>query len=894
MSSISIAWVGLSAIKRKSSKNPACFAGTLLLFMFFLLPARISNAGVIKLVDFTAPDIAYRTYAQLTGLYYDCATSGACLGIHQSLWDERCREANIVGGPYSCDHVEVRMTVIGPGPNNSNVFGTIAKYFFGAPPGTVPNVPADIEADSIVPVVNCPSSIGWRVIDGAGNNNLNSNSVLCLRERTVYETNPPVGGAGPGGGGPGSGGPGGGGPGGDGPGGDGPGGDGPGGGGGPDGPPSKDSPSGGGGCDKAEPPVSFGNPISASLGLKEQIESVYRDPRGALSFYFQYQSNNNAFGFALLPVFTHNFDIRLMLPKSVPAVPESFNFAVVRRFKKTAIFDSTTMTSITPDNTSLLAAVPVSGGNEWVFTDRSSGEILLFDSAGRLKSKSHSGGQRVTLTYSVAGDTGYPVEGLLKKITDQFGREIQLTYSQQAKLLGITDPSGQQYSFAYDGASANCSNCGLLSSITFPDSTQRLFHFNEAANNPSTDQSLLTGVTNQLGVRESTFKYYASGLAQSTERAGGVYKYQFDYISYMNSTKITNPLGTDFVQSYSFDAGGIRFNSVDQPAGAGCPLASRSVSRDANFNISTAYNLLGVPTSYTYDLARNVELSRKDSAGQPNERVISKQWHPHWDLVVREAAPKQIASFIYNGQPDPTNSNALSSCVPASAPALPNSKVIARLCKVVLQATSDLTGNNAFAAVPVGVPRVWSYTYDSDGQLITAKAPRVDLVSQVTYEYYASNDVALPKKWTRGDLKKSTSAVGHITTFDKYDPSGRLLQLTNPVGAVSAFTYSPRGWLTSSVATSGGTSLSRTNEYWATGKVKKSTGTDGSFISYEYDPAQRLFKVTDSSGAKIVYSRDGLGNPMTEEYVDSVGVTRHKILRGYDALGRLQSVTGVR
>jgi YD repeat-containing protein len=63
-------------------------------------------------------------------------------------------------------------------------------------------------------------------------------------------------------------------------------------------------------------------------------------------------------------------------------------------------------------------------------------------------------------------------------------------------------------------------------------------------------------------------------------------------------------------------------------------------------------------------------------------------------------------------------------------------------------------------------------------------------------------------------------------------------------------------------------------------------------LTFGYDAAHRLTSVTDSAGNKIVYTLDAMGNRTNESVQDASGTLVKNVGRIFDALGRLQVVTG--
>ena len=647
-----------------------------------------------------------------------------------------------------------------------------------------------------------------------------------------------------------------------------------------------------------------GNPIHPSTGNKLQIETDYRGDGGnGLRFVRTYRSDRNgwahnyqAFAIDLTASSTSN--------NSLPTGACSVNVGSVTKQSYCFPYDTNEQTNdlilqrangrklnfgtasglgpTTPDIDDRV----IKTANGWtIYTD--SNTVEQYDTTGRLTSSRDRNGQLLNFNYSDNSTSASiaPRAGLLIRVTDAFGRQLNFTYNAQSRMNTMTDPSGSQTIYAYDEASSTVvsgSNpVGNLTSVTYPDGKKRLYWYNEQDKTTGTDLPYtLTGITDENGTRFAIFKYDATGRAISTEYANSAQKYSITYDQPEVQSTVIDPLGTARTYNYQILFGAVRDNGQTQPIGpsASCPASASSITYDTNANIQSRKNFNGNTTMYGYDLIRNLETSRTEAFQTPQERTISTAWHSYWRLPIKVAEPRKRTTYVYNGD---TYNGSVVSCAPAGA--MVGNQPIGVLCKRIEQATTDANGSQGFNAALDNsvVTRTWSYTYNNTGQVLTVTSPRTDILDQTTYVYDP-----------QGNLTSATNAVGHITTLGNYDANGRVGTITDPKDIVTTLTYWPRGWLkTRSVALGSLTELT-SYDYDNAGQLKKVTLPDASFLQYTYDDAHRLIDVTDNLGNTIHYTPDAMGNHVKEEAKDPNHVLRRQIIRVIDALNRPYQITG--
>ena len=683
-------------------------------------------------------------------------------------------------------------------------------------------------------------------------------------------------------------------------------------------------------------------PVFAETGLKRQVETDYLDPLGALTFNRTWRSDWGRFvqvGDTLLTDLSQLvqpsdvcFNGRYAVYDGVTATPTVYRYCfpclgdgtlTVRYLdpegnRSFFYSPSGSIYKPAPDGRERLVKIAGAQGQASWALARDDNSMETFDANGRLLSRIYrtrgglGGGYigQVTYQYSDAGTPPNiaPKAGLLIRISDRTvlggqGRSLGLAYNRDATLKSLTLPNGDTISYTYDGAGANCptsgtpplasstASCQRLSSVSYPDGSQRRYHYSEADHlDPALQSAVnysgkgyLTGITDETGARLSHYRYDDQGRATSSGWGG--YDYHLAYDSPYQTT-VTDTLGSRRIYGHQLLQSKWWPTTQSQPAGSGCSSSSSAITYDPNGNVASRTDFNGSRTTYTYDLARNLELTRTEASGTPQARTLTTAWHPDWRLETKRAEPKKLTTWIYNGQPDPFASNAIAACAPSTA-LLPDGKPIAVLCKKVEQATTDTTGASGFAATLTGNPRVNSWTYNGYGQVLTANGPRTDVNDTTTYSYYPSTDFSDPTAGhTLGDLWKVTNPAGHVTEHLAYDKNGRLLKTKDPNGLVTLMTYSPRGWLKTRQV---GSELT-TYDYDAVGQLKKVTAPDGSWIGFDYDPAHRLVATYDNRNNKIAYTLDNAGNRIKEDVTDPAGYLVRTQTRVYDALSRLQNV----
>ncbi len=594
-----------------------------------------------------------------------------------------------------------------------------------------------------------------------------------------------------------------------------------------------------------------GNPFEPATGNKYQAETDYVGPGPfPLRFVRYYNSvlKNNSAGIG--SAWTHSYNSRLVFDPTT-----SLNVVGAYREDGRTIAFNKSGGGYVGDSVFVEKLEQIANG--WRLVNAAD-ETELYDAAGNLLSITDRAGRMQTLAY----DAG----GRLLSVTDPFGRMLTITRNSVGRILSLTTPGPQIYSYLYstDGRQD-------LVKVTYPDATTRIYHYELVISH-----NALTGITDENGQRFATFGYsgvYGGNIAISTEHAGGAGKITmepFGVDSFGNRTStVTRFVGASSSATRTYTYKNIQGVAVKSAvSGPACPTCGpTSQTYDANGNVATSVDWNGNRTNFAYELPRNLQTSRTEAltsagAATPQTRTTTTEWHAAFRLVKRMAEPLRITSFIYHGDGG-------ASCGAAGA-----------LCSKTVQATTDATGALGFGATPAGAPRGWSYTYNAEGQLLTAEGPRTNVADTTTYTYYANNDADLGK---RGNVATITNAAGHTTQITAYNAHGQPLTIVDPNGLATTLTYDLRRRLKSRDV--GGELTSY--DYDNAGQLIKVTLPDGSFLSYSYDAAHRLTGIQDNLGNRVAYTLDLAGNRTQEQVFDPANALAQTRSRVYSNINRL-------
>lgn len=373
---------------------------------------------------------------------------------------------------------------------------------------------------------------------------------------------------------------------------------------------------------KCEDDIFQGNPINITIGNKYQSETDYR--AGGVFPLTVSRTYNSA---------TNNWRFF----QKIEYVSEGVTVNVVRSDGKGRPFRKEGGVWVTDaDIVGKLTATEDGSDNitSWTYTTGND-RIENYDAQGRILSVTERSGLSYTYSYQPDNIT----------VTHSNGNTLVYHLDSEGRVSGFTDPDNRDYQYSYDAE-------GRLTSITFPDATpsdttdnpRRLYHYED-----SRFPHALTGITDENGNRFATWSYDDEGRAVSSEHANGVDKTTLTYNA-DGTTTVTNPLGKQTTYHFTTIQGVRKVTQVEGHPTASCQGANKAYSYDANGNIASKTDWNGVTTTYTYDMARNLELSRTEAVDTPQERTITTEWHTDFRLPIKITEPGRVTEYSYDAQ----------------------------------------------------------------------------------------------------------------------------------------------------------------------------------------------------------------------------------------------------
>lgn len=609
-----------------------------------------------------------------------------------------------------------------------------------------------------------------------------------------------------------------------------------------------------------------GNPIAVMTGNKVQRERDFATADGKLYFERTYSSSGLSRG-RLGRRWRTSFDRNLIKPSKTGLATLELGDGRIARFYNTGSSNSPVFYPARP----MLSGGAWTGqwtasstnyrtdeswsfaksGTNWVFTDED-GTVEIYDANFRVTSITFPGGYGWTYAYDANGRN--------TSVSDSLGRTVTFSYQANGVLASVTAPDGKVWLFGYAADPYPItlpvtpyaeSAYTTLTQVVFPDATpstadnpRRTYHYEEALS-----PTLLTGITDERGLRTRTWDYDTDGRGILSQGYGSANDYSFAFSA--NSSTVTNPFGRQETFSRTVNGKGISLLSqIAGSATANVAASTESYQHDSNGYLSQVTDAEGRITRFVRN-ARGLETSRTEGYGTASARTVTTSWHATYRIPTQIVEPGLTTNITYDAAGNRTQLS-----------------------------QTDTTGHTVPYSTN-GQTRTWSYTYTAALLLDTVDGPLSGPGDRIDFDYDA-----------QGHLAAVTNEVGLTTTITSVDGAGRPLSATDPNGGVTAYSYTPRGWLATVTVQPGAGQRQTAFAYDAAGNVTGVTLPSGGTLTYTYDNAGRAIQVEDDLGQRMTLAYNEMDQVTQQTFSTGAAPLHSTWSRTYDEIGRLLRTIG--
>jgi RHS repeat-associated protein len=509
------------------------------------------------------------------------------------------------------------------------------------------------------------------------------------------------------------------------------------------------------------------------------------------------------------------------------------------------------------------------------------GDLMLFDSSGRLVTLQDRNSNRTVLTYS---------GGNLTQITDPVGRSVNLAYDSSNRITSATDPIGRVWKYTYEGTPGVLGVPGLTT-VTDPLGFVEKYVYIIGGR--------IAQVIDKRGNVAKTINYDTNGRVATQQFAdGGIESYQYNLSGgIVTSTVRTDPMGR--VTAMRFNPGGYVISQQDE-------LGQRSIiERDVLTNLPlSVIGPCGCPqVTRTYDTAGNV-LKSADAMGQTE--VF--QYDLIYSNLTRDTDKLgRVTAFGYDTNGNLTTmtraTGSLNLTTTFSYDSFGETTSVSDTLGHLTTFHYDLNGNRASIADPLG--ETLSFQYDGIGRITSTVDPlgRTGSMSYNALYMIAVTDAAGAVTQfgydANGNQTGLTDALQNRWSY-VYDAKNRLASITDAIARTTMLQYNADDETTGWISPSGRTTIV---SYDPRGQVAAVVDPLQGVMSFSYDNQRNLTALKDQRGFTTSFGYDslfravmamdpvGLSSVVTYDAVDNVTSTVDRLGRQttmtYDAANRL-------
>jgi len=468
--------------------------------------------------------------------------------------------------------------------------------------------------------------------------------------------------------------------------------------------------------------------------------------------------------------------------------------------------------------------------------------IRVTDAFGKTLELTHSDNTRQEVTTDRLGNitiNEYDAFGNIVKVTNSKGEVITRSYDARNNITSETNAEGKTARYTYDAAGNRLTVTDVLGNVThltYNTRNQVLTVTDPLGNqtvNTYDDKGNLTSVKDALGGTTVT-TYDDKGQQTSvTDQLGRKTRYEYDGAG--NLIKQTDASGN--VTTLTYDLNGNRL--------------TESLTRNVGGTVET------LTTTYQYDhLNRVVKVIYPDntttetiynSIGKQSETVDRLGRHTTY-------AYDEMGRLVSTTYPDATKEETVYDAE-------------GRITKTVDRA------DRATLFVYDTLGRLEKTTYPDGTFSTVTRGP----IGQVTSMTDARGNITRYEYNAAGKRTKVTDALGNVTSFT-FDANGNATSITDAKGQITRLEYDAAGNRTKEIFPDG---TSRITAYDAAGQVISRTDQAGNVTRFEYDERGKLSKTTDAASGVTRYTYDELGHQLTQ-----TDANNHTTTFEYDRMGR--------
>lgn len=354
------------------------------------------------------------------------------------------------------------------------------------------------------------------------------------------------------------------------------------------------------------PVGSAGNPVNISNGNKFQVETDYF----GRSIVFQRYYNS------LSGVWSNTYSSKLNITQT--------QILLTLADGRQTLFHRVADTA-SPEVTELGKIVRVADG--WQYTNQT-GDKHTFDESGRLIGLWPNFGveQKIDYTglseFNITSSTGDFLRVQFSKLppyqplkVNSGSIEVLYEYSSMQVILSVKKKHGEHESM-------------------------RAYHYEDARN-----KKLLTGITDERGIRFASWSYDDNDRAILSEHIGGVGRTQIKYNS--KSTVVSNELNKSTRYNYEIISGVKRVVSIKGLKSANCPASNSSYIYNNRGQVISKTDAQGLVTTFIYN-NRGLEISRTEASDTSLARTITTEWDQTRFLPTKVIEPTRTTLYSYD------------------------------------------------------------------------------------------------------------------------------------------------------------------------------------------------------------------------------------------------------